>query len=81
MKVEMTAFDWFMELNESCYGFWSNEKPKERASNSELRRWFKKNCIEINGKIVNWDEPIEKVNELVIFPKNDKKRVSFKFDF
>jgi hypothetical protein len=80
MLVEMNALDWFMELNLVCCGFWSTEKPKEKASNGEIRRWFQKSCVSINGRIVNFDTPIVKVDELVIFPKNDKKRVSFKFD-
>lgn len=81
MKVEMTAFDWLMELNMACCGLWSNEKPKERASNSELRRWFSKGCVSINSKVITkFDDKIEKVNELVLFPKNDSKRISFKFD-
>ena len=80
-KVEMTAMDWLLELNFVCCGFWSNEKPKEKASNSELRRWFNKGCVSINGKIiVKFDEVIDKVNDFIIFPKNDKKRITFKFD-
>jgi 23S rRNA-/tRNA-specific pseudouridylate synthase len=81
MLVEMTAFDWLQELNFVCMGFWSNEKPKEKASNSELRRWFNKGCISINGKVItDCNEKIVKVNDFVIFPKNDKKRITFKFD-
>jgi hypothetical protein len=76
----MTAYDWLWELSIACCGFWSNEKPRERASNSELRRWFSKGCVSINGRVIQkWDEPIDRIVDFVIFPKNDKKRITFQF--
>lgn len=75
----MTAYDWLWELNLACCGFFSNEKPKQKASNGELRRWFAKKCISINGAFVEANNLIDEVQEIVLFPKNEKKRISFKF--
>lgn len=75
----MTAYDWLWELNIACCGFFSNEKPMQKASNGELRRWFKKGCVQINGRIVAVDDTVSMLHELILFPKNVHKRVSFKF--
>ena len=46
------------------------------ASNSELKRWFKQKCIEINGQTDwNFDEELPPiVYSLVLFPNNKKKK-------
>ncbi len=76
----MKAIDWILLLNEICYGFWSNEKPKSKASNSEIKRWFNKGSIKINDKVIT--NPylfIKKIDSIILFPKNDSKRISFTF--
>jgi len=75
----MTAYDWLLELNLACCGFFSTEKPKAKASNSELRRWFDKGSILINGKHVKAFDTVEIIDEIILFPKSDKRRTSFKF--
>ena len=46
------------------------------ASNSEIRRWFKASCIEINFRtVVAEDEYPDIVKSIVLFPKNKKKEV------
>ena len=47
-------------------------------SNSELRRWCKKNGVLINGKIVGATDEVPDwhVWQLTFFPKNDKARCS-----
>jgi len=75
----MTAIDVLKELNEACYGFWSTEKPKTKASNSELRRWLDKGSVKINGAFCKAFDEIDQVLEIVLFPKNDRKRISFRF--
>lgn len=78
--MEMTAFDWLWELNFICCGFWSTERPKQKASNSELKRWFDKGAVIINGKRMKWDEKVSVIESLVLFPKSESRRTSFKFD-
>ena len=51
------------------------------ASNSEIRRWFKAGCVEINFMIVTAEEPYpEFVKSIVFFPKNKKKRCTYFYD-
>ena len=79
MKVEMTAMDWMWELNQACCGFPSNEKPKQKASNSEIRRWFEKSSIIINGNKVKALDLIDHIETIVLFPKSERQRRSFEF--
>jgi hypothetical protein len=53
------------------------------ASNSELRRWFKQKCIEVNYQLVAADDPWPPhgcLKSIVLFPKNQKKRSTLFFD-
>lgn len=77
--MQMTAFDWLQELNLACYGFFSTEKPGQRASNSELRRWFDKGSIHINGGRCKPFDVIPTVTEIVLFPKSEKRKTTFRF--
>jgi len=76
----MTAFAHLKFISDKCCGFWSTERVKERASNSEMKRWFDKKSVIINGECRSWNEEIdEDLFELILFPKSDKKRISFRF--
>jgi len=73
----MKAIEYLKEINDIVYGFSSKDKPGTKASNSELRRWLERKSVRINGKFTNWDEEIEfPVTDLVLFPKNDKGRIT-----
>lgn len=78
----MDALTFFMQLGrwpriEGVTNWWSTEKPCHRASNSEIRRWFDKGSIIINGIKVKVDTEIlnGRVNSLVIHPKS-KSRIT-----
>jgi len=79
MKVEMIAFDWLWELNLVCGGFFSTEKPKQKASNSELRRWFEKCSVLINGQRMKATDLVDHVETIVLFPKSEKQRRTYDF--
>lgn len=53
----------------------SIETPGKIASNSERKRWIEQKCVLINGR-TDWqvDDFIPKINQLVFFPKSDKRR-------
>lgn len=52
----------------------STEKPCTQASNSEIKRWFKKKSIIINDIVVKIDDIIEMpVVSLVFFPKSKRR--------
>jgi hypothetical protein len=76
---KMTAFDWLWELNLACCGFFSTEKPKQKASNSELRRWFDKGSVVINGENCKATDLFPTIRELILFPKSNRRRTSFIF--
>lgn len=59
-------------------GFWSTENPKSAASNSEIARWIKNQAMHVNGKAVAIDTFIDmdEVVSVVLFPKNNKKRIT-----
>lgn len=74
----MNAYEWFMKLNEGVYGFRSIERFKRRASNSEIRRWFEKGSIVINGKRVKKDDEMtEPIHSCVLHPKGKKRCTIF----
>jgi len=71
----MKALDILIEISKEHCGFFSTEKPCQKATNSELRRWFKNKSIIINGTTPNWDDEIDlPLNELVLFPKSLKRK-------
>jgi 23S rRNA-/tRNA-specific pseudouridylate synthase len=76
----MTAFDWLWELNLVCCGFFSTERPKQKVTNSELRRWLDKGAVIINGKPCKPVQTIDKLETLVLFPNSDKRRTTFQFN-
>lgn len=76
----MTAFDCLKDLNNMCRGFFSTEKPKERVSNGELKRWFDKGVVVINGLRPKAFDTIGQVETIVLFPKNNKQRRTFVFE-
>jgi hypothetical protein len=52
----------------------STERPCEPTSNSELRRWFEKNSIIIDGSPISINQEIQfPINEVVFHPKGKKK--------
>ena len=65
----MTALEFLIKLNVNCQ-FMSRERTG-KASNSELRRWFKNKAVSINGERVSFDKEIEfPITEMFLFPKN-----------
>ncbi len=74
---KMDALTWFLRLNKAVGGFWSTESPKKRASNSEIRRWFKKRSIIINDKAVKEDDEITEIRSCVIHPKGKRRCTIF----
>lgn len=76
----MTAFNVLKELNTACCGFFSTEKPKERASNGELKRWLDKGSVVINGARPKPFDEVGVIKDIVLFPKSDDKRRTFRFN-
>ena len=67
-KEEPIAFDLAKALSEKCGGFHSTERPG-KVSNSELRRWFTKQSILINGYAPAWDEFLDwPIRSFVLHP-------------
>lgn len=55
----------------------STERPCTIASNSELRRWFDKQSVVINGIKPKFNDVIEfPVTQLIFFPKSVNKKVT-----
>lgn len=53
----------------------STERPAQKATNSELRRWFDRHSVEVNGKVVPWNHPVpEKWESLVLHPHSKSWR-------
>lgn len=77
----MNCFQQLLKLHEVCR-FQSNEGEKVgAASNSEIRRWFKQGCIEVNFEPAQADDEWPAfLKSLVLFPKNKKKRCTLYFD-
>lgn len=66
------CWQFLIELNSVCH-FMSTERPGQRASSSELKRWCQNNAVILNGRAVNWDHEIEfPVTSLVLFPKRPR---------
>lgn len=77
----LTCFQKLIELHSICC-FQTNEGARVGpASKSELRRWFKANCVEVNFEPVAADDPWPLVlKSLVLFPNNKKKRTTLFYD-
>lgn len=75
----MTVLQYLISLHTFGAGrFWSKEKPKEPASNSELRRWIAKGSFAINGEpCTDPNEVIDfPLHSVILFPKNPLKRIT-----
>lgn len=77
-STPITALQWLMDIHTLGAGrFWSMDKPLERASNSELKRWLEKGCLQINGTIVGAKDILTlPIHSAVLFPKNSKRRIT-----
>jgi hypothetical protein len=73
----MTALEWFLRLNKGVGGFWSTENPSKPASNSEIRRWFDKGSIVINGERPKIHDVIGSIETCVIHPKGKARCTIF----
>ena len=72
----MISLEFLKEMNQVIYGFHSKERPLQKASNSEMKRWLEKGSIEINGKFPTWNEEIEfPITSFVLFSKT-KSRIT-----
>lgn len=67
--------DFVMKLhNEACH-FQSVER-SGKATNSEVRRWFKQSAIHVNGNAAKFDDPVpEDFDSLVLFPNSVKNKM------
>jgi hypothetical protein len=73
----MTAIDYLLRISKACGGFFSIEKSCAKATNSEIRRWFKNKAVIISGRTPSWDEEvIFPVGELILFPQSKTRRTS-----
>ncbi len=76
--AELTALTLLVRLSAVHEGLWSTEKPCQRASNSELRRWIRDASVEINGYCER--DPFEVIDypvfSVVIHPKSRKRRTT-----
>lgn len=68
----MKLLDLLVELDKLCR-FRSTEG-KAELSKSELKRWFDKGSVLINGEKAKWDEPFDfPVFSMVLHPKGERK--------
>ena len=68
----MKLLDMLMELDKLCH-FRSTEG-KAELSKSEMKRWFDKGSVLINGEKAKWDEPWDfPVFSFVLHPKGEKR--------
>jgi len=75
MKNKITCLQFMLEINKFVCGFHSTER-QGKASNSEIKRWFRNNSIVINGKKVSADSILDcEVKSLVLFPSGRKVTV------
>ncbi len=64
--------DFLIQLKKLCH-FQSLERT-EKATNSELRRWFERGSVEVNGERVAWNDPVPEVwASLVLHPKSRRR--------
>ena len=62
-------WDFLIQANKSYHNLFN-------VSNSEIKRWFERNSVQVNGEPVKFDDPVpEEINSLVLFPKS-KKRIT-----
>jgi len=64
------VFDVIVELSK---WIWSTEGRPRFASKSEVRRWFEKKSVIVNGESVSMDSEVASIESLVLFPKGNRK--------
>ena len=70
----MTAFEYIKEFRDCGYLPMSTERPCTVPSNSEIKRWFKRGSILINGEKAKMDDERKfPVKGLVFHPKGKRK--------
>lgn len=75
MEESTTAGEYLLFINEH-FPFWSKERPKKRASRSELRRWCERKSVFLNGAVRAWSDIINlPITSFVLFPKG-KSRIT-----
>lgn len=75
MDMTTTAkhlLDFLIQLRALCH-FQSLERTGE-ATNSELRRWFERGSVEVNGRKARWDDPEPEVWLSLVLHPNGKRR-------
>lgn len=68
---ELTALEFMLTLHDFCH-FPSREK-RGVASKSEIRRWFERKSIHINGRAYEMTEEVTEVRLLVLHPKGKSR--------
>lgn len=68
----MKGIELLKTLGASCK-FLSREAPGRTASQSEMRRWFDRKSVIINGSSARWDEEFKEIDSLILFPKSNRK--------
>lgn len=69
----MSVFDFLWRLHTECCRFQTREGARvgPLTSKSEMRRWFERKSVIVNGQLANATDPVP--NEwlsLVLFPRN-----------
>lgn len=64
----------------------SRERRGERGefippSNSEVRRWFERRGVQMNGEIVAWDQDVSMFSDIVLFPKGGSITLGYVHDW
>ena len=55
-------------------GYLQSTERVGRATNSEIRRWFERDSVEVNGERAKWDDPVPAAREsLVLHPKSKRR--------
>jgi len=66
----MKAWQFLINLNKVCF-FMSRERTG-KASNSELKRWFKNKAVIVNGAPIKFDDDLPEIKSFVLFTKSKK---------
>ena len=57
-------------------GYLQSVEKVGRATNSEIRRWFDRGSVEVNGERAAWDDPVPVVWESLVVHPNGKRRTT-----
>lgn len=77
MNQPISCFQYMLRLHEVCQFQTIEGSRVGVASKSELRRWFNDKAVRINYELVKaTDELPPWVVDLVLFPKNNRKRTT-----